>query len=74
MKISGAIHQTPILGSLHSRVYSTSRQLTPPLSEGARAQIMTRGPLALSTALQVGQVICLICKLAFKLTSEAIEV
>ena len=49
--VSGAIPQKPILGSLHSRVYSTFRQLAPPLSEGARAQIMTRGPLALSTAL-----------------------
>ena len=51
MKISEAIPQTPILESLHSRVYSSYRQLAPPLSEGARAQIMTRGPLALLTAL-----------------------
>ena len=37
--------ETPILDSLHSRVYLTFGQLAPPLSEGARAQIMTQGPL-----------------------------
>ena len=51
MKFPVAIPQTPILCSLRSRVYPTFRQLTPPLLEGARAQIMTQGPHALSTAL-----------------------